>query len=46
MKDDGKITVANGTPRTLIPSDEVVNYNGVLKFGGRLKGDYAMFIGR
>jgi hypothetical protein len=26
---------------TLIPSDGVVNWNGVLKFGGRPKGNHA-----
>jgi hypothetical protein len=42
MKDDVKIMVANGTPKVLIPSDEVINWDGVLKFGGRLKGDHVM----
>jgi hypothetical protein len=40
MKDDVKIKVPNGTPKTLIPLDGVVNWDGVLKFGGRLKGDH------
>jgi hypothetical protein len=35
MKDDVKIKMSNGTPKTLIPSD------GVLKFGGKPKGDHA-----
>ncbi len=29
------------TPKIIIPSDGVVNWDGVLKFGGRLKGDHA-----
>jgi hypothetical protein len=36
MKDVMKVTVPNGTPKTLIPSD------GVLKSGGRPKGDHVM----
>jgi hypothetical protein len=39
MKDDLKVKVPNGTPKTLIPLDRVVNKDGVLKFGGRLEGD-------
>ncbi len=34
MKDDVKVKVPNGTPKTLIPLD------GVLKSSGRLKGDH------
>jgi hypothetical protein len=46
MKDDVKIKVPNGTPKTLIPSDGMVNWDVVLKFGGMLKGDHAMhFLG-
>jgi len=41
MKDDVKVTVPNGTLKILIPLDGVVNWDGVLKFGGRLKGDHA-----
>jgi hypothetical protein len=37
-----KVKVPNGTPKTLIFLDGVVNYNGVLKFGGKLKGDHVM----
>jgi hypothetical protein len=37
-----KVKVANRTPKTLIFLDGVVNYNGVLKSGGKLKGDYVM----
>ncbi len=36
MKDDVKITVPSRIPRTPIPSDGVVNWDGVLKFSGRL----------
>ncbi len=41
MKDDVKVKVPNKTPKTLIPSDGVVNWDGVLEFGGKLKGDHA-----
>jgi len=41
MKDDVKIKVTNGTPKTLILLDGVVNWDGVLKFGGRLDNDHA-----
>jgi hypothetical protein len=27
-------------PRLLIPSDEVINKDGVLKFGGKPEGDH------
>ncbi len=40
MKDDVKIKVPNRTPRTLIPLDEVVNWDGVLKSSGKLEGDH------
>ncbi len=39
MKDDVNDEMPNGTPKTLIPLDRVVNKDGVLKFGGRLEGD-------
>jgi hypothetical protein len=42
MQDDVKVKVPNKTPKTLIPFDGVVNWDGVLKFGGKLKGDHAM----
>jgi hypothetical protein len=42
MKDDVKVELPNGTPKILIPSDGVVNKDGVLKFGGRPKGDHSM----
>ncbi len=32
--------VLNGTPKTLIPFDGVVNWDGVLKLNGRLEGDH------
>jgi len=41
MKDDVNDEMPNGTPKILIPSNEVVNCDGVLKLGGRPKGDHA-----
>jgi hypothetical protein len=38
MKDDVKVKVPNGTPKSLILSD------GVLKFGGKVEGDHAMHL--
>jgi hypothetical protein len=35
MKDDMKVKVPNGTSKILIPSDGVVNGDGVLKSSGR-----------
>ncbi len=40
MKDDVKVKVPNKTPKTLIPSDGVVKWDGVLKYGGRPEGDH------
>ncbi len=40
MKDDVNDEVPNGTPKTLILSDGVENWDGVLKSGNRLKGDH------
>jgi len=38
-----KVKVLNETPKTLILSNGVVNWDGVLKLSGRLKGgDHAM----
>ncbi len=38
-----KVKVPNKTPKTLIPLNGVVNWDGVLKSNGRLKGgDHAM----
>jgi hypothetical protein len=42
MKDDVKIKMPKEIIKTLIPSDGVVNWNGVLKSSGRPKGDHAM----
>jgi hypothetical protein len=42
MKHDVKVKVFNETPKTLIPSNGVVNWDGVLKFGGRPEGDHVM----
>jgi hypothetical protein len=42
MKNDVKIKVPNRTPKTLIPLDGVVIWDGVLKLNGRPKGDHAM----
>jgi hypothetical protein len=44
MKDDVKIKVPNETPKTLIPSDGVVNWDGVLKSGGKPEGDHVMHL--
>jgi hypothetical protein len=41
MKDDVKVEVPNKTPKILIPFDGVVNWDGVLKFGNKPKGDHA-----
>jgi hypothetical protein len=41
MKDDVKIKVPNGNPRTPIFLDGVVNRNVVLKFDARLENDHA-----
>jgi hypothetical protein len=40
MKDDLNDEVPNRTPKTPIPFDGVVNWDGVLKLGGRLEGDH------
>ncbi len=40
MKDDVNDEMPNGIPKTLIPFDEVVNWDGVLKLGNRLEGDH------
>jgi hypothetical protein len=41
MKDDVNNGVPNGNLKILIPSNEVVNWDGVLKSNNRLEGDYA-----
>jgi hypothetical protein len=40
MKDDVNDEMSNETSKTLIPFDGVVNWDGVLKLGGRLEGDH------
>ncbi len=42
MKANVKIMVPNGTPKTLILSDGVINWDRVLKSSGRPEGDHAM----
>jgi hypothetical protein len=37
MKDDVNDGVPNGTPKTLIPSDGMINLDGVLKLSSKLK---------
>ncbi len=44
MKDDVNDEVLNGTPKILIPCERVVNQDGVLKLGGRPKGDHATYL--
>ncbi len=39
-----KIIVPNRTPKTLIPLDGVVNWDGVLKFGGKIDGGHVMHL--
>jgi len=41
MKDDVNDEVSNGTPKIIILSNGVVNWDGVLKSSNRLKGDHA-----
>jgi hypothetical protein len=40
MKDDLNDEVPNGTPKTLIPSNGVLNWDGVSKLGNKTKGDH------
>jgi hypothetical protein len=40
MNDDVKVDVPNGTPKTLIPSIGVVNWDGELKSYGRLGSNH------
>jgi hypothetical protein len=40
MKDDVKDEVPNGTPKTLIPSNGVLNKDGVSKLGNKPKRDH------
>jgi len=41
MKDDVNDKVPNGTPKTLNFSSGVLHWDGVLKSGGKPKGDHA-----
>jgi hypothetical protein len=41
MYDDGNDEMSNGIPKTLIPSNGVVNWDGVLKSNDKLHGDHA-----
>jgi len=41
MDDDLNDEVLNETPKIVIPSDGVLNYNGVSKSNDKLKGDHA-----
>jgi hypothetical protein len=41
QEDDVNDEMSNGIPKTSIPSNGVVNWGGVLKLGGRPKGDHA-----
>ncbi len=41
MKDDLNDDVPNGTPKTLIPFDGVLNQDEVLKLSNKLEGDHA-----
>ncbi len=41
MKDDVNDEMSNGTPKILIFSNGVVNWDRVLKLRGRLEGDHA-----
>jgi hypothetical protein len=40
MKDVMNHKMFNGTPKTMVPSNGVVNWDGVLKLGGRVEGDH------
>jgi hypothetical protein len=41
MKDDVNDEVSNGTPKTLIPINGMVNWDRVLKSNDKPKGDHA-----
>ncbi len=41
MKDDVKDEIPNGTPKTLIPSNGMLNMDGVSKLNDRPKKDHA-----
>jgi hypothetical protein len=40
QQDDVKDEIPNGTPKTLIPYDGVLNKDGVSKLGSKPKGDH------
>jgi hypothetical protein len=40
MKDDMNNEISNGTPKILIPSNGVINWDGVLKSSNKSKGDH------
>jgi hypothetical protein len=42
MKDHVKVKMPNENPKTIIPLDGVVNWDGVFKSSGRPKGDHVM----
>jgi hypothetical protein len=44
MEDDVNNEVCNGIPKTLIPSDGVVNWDGVLKSSNEPKDDHATYL--
>jgi hypothetical protein len=41
IKDDVNDGVLTGTPKILIPFNGVINWDGVLKLGGRQEGNHA-----
>jgi hypothetical protein len=41
MRDDMNDEVPNGTPKTLMFSNGVINWDGVLKLNNRLERDHA-----
>ncbi len=43
MKDDLNDETPNGTPKTLISFDGVLNQDGVSKLGGKPEGDHTTY---
>jgi hypothetical protein len=43
MKNDVKDEIPNGTPKTLISSNDVLNMDGVSKLGGKLEKDHVAY---